>query len=143
VPDEPTAQATRRFPIRIGPRSRPLLLLFGVRERNSYVDLTADSIDAHFGFYRLRAPLDNIAQWRIEGPWLWITAIGVRRGIRDGALSFDGNHRGGVRVEFKVPVKWGFLHPPRLYVTVADLEGLGGALAAAGIPGEDARRSTT
>ena len=39
-----------RFPIRIGPRSRPLLLLFGVRERNSYVDLSDDALDAHFGF---------------------------------------------------------------------------------------------
>jgi hypothetical protein len=142
VPDEPAADA-RRFPIRIGPRSRAILLLFGVRGGNSYVDLTPDEVDARFGFYRFRVPLENIAQWRIEGPWLWITAIGVRRGIRDGALSFDGNHKGGVRLEFKVPVKWGFLHPPRLYVTVADLEGFAAALAAAGVPGEDARRSAT
>jgi hypothetical protein len=143
VTDQPAARATRRFRIRIGPRSRPILLLFGVRERNAYVDLTSGEIDARFGFYRLRTPLDNIAQWRIEGPWLWITAIGVRRGIRDGVLSFDGNHKGGVRLDFKVPVKWGFLHPPRLYVTVADLEGFAAALTAAGITGEDARRSTT
>ena len=140
MPDEPAADA-RRFPIRIGPRSRPILVFFGVRERNAYVDLTQDEVDVHFGFYRLRAPLDNIAKWRIEGPWSWITAIGVRRGIRNGDISFDGNHKGGVRLDFKVPVKWGFLHPPRLYVTVEDLEGFGAALGAAGIPGEDARRS--
>jgi hypothetical protein len=135
--------STTRFPIRIGPRSRPLLLLFGVRERNAYVDVTPAAIDAHFGFYRLRARLDNFAQWRIEGPWLWITAIGVRRGIRGGDISFGGNHKCGVRLDFKVPVKWGFLHPPRLYVTVADPEGLTAVLTAVGIPGEDARRSAT
>src|SRR3954452_11662786 len=136
------AASTKRFPIRVGPKSRPLLLLFGVRERNSYVDLTSTELDAHFGFFRLRVPLANIGQWRIEGPWLWITAIGVRRGVRTGDISFDGNHKGGVRMDFKTPVKWGFLHPPRMYVTVADLDGLAAALAAAGIPGEDSRRPT-
>jgi hypothetical protein len=32
----------RRFPIRIGRRSRPLLRLFGVRDGNAYVDLEGD-----------------------------------------------------------------------------------------------------
>jgi hypothetical protein len=133
----------QRFPIRIGPRSRPLLLLFGVRGENSYVDVTETDIDAHFGFYRLRVPLSNVAQWRIEGPWLWVTAIGVRYGIRGRDITFGGNHRAGVRVDFKQPVKWHILRLTRLYVSVADLEGLGAALTAGGIPGEDARRSAT
>ena len=133
------AGAAMRFPIRLGPRSRPVLLLFGVRDSNAYVDLD-DTLDAHFGFYRMSTPVANIARWRIEGPWSWFTAIGVRRGIFKGDVSFDGNHIAGVRLDFKQPVKWGPFHPPTLYVTVADLEGFTAALAARGIPGEDARK---
>jgi hypothetical protein len=91
----------------------------------------------------VRAPLSNVAQWRIEGPWLWITAIGVRYGIRGRDITFGGNHKAGVRVDFKEPVNWHILRLTRLYVSVADRERLGAALTAAGIPGEDARGSAT
>ena len=138
-----TTPATTRFPTRIGPRSRPLLLLFGVRERNAYVEVTETELSAQFGFFHLSSALDNIERWRIEGPWLWITAIGVRRGIRNGDITFGGNHKGGVRLDFKRPITWHALSVPQLYVTVADLAGLGAALGAAGIPGEDGRRPTT
>jgi hypothetical protein len=129
----------RRFPIRIGRRSRPLLRLFGVRNGNAFVDLDGE-LDARFGFFRVSTPLSNIASWRIEGPWLWITAIGVRTSIRHRDVTFGGSHRGGVRVDFKERVRFGFLRIPALYVTVEDLEGLTAALNALGIPGEDARR---
>jgi hypothetical protein len=129
----------RRFPIRIGRRSRPLLRLFGVRNGNAFVDLDGE-LDARFGFFRVSTPLSNIASWRIEGPWLWITAIGVRTSIRHRDVTFGGSHRGGVRVDFKERVRFGFLRIPALYVTVEDLEGLTAALNALGIPGEDARK---
>jgi hypothetical protein len=130
---------TSTWPIRLGRRSKPILLLFGARESNSYVDL-GEMLDAHFGLYRMSTPVDNISRWRIEGPWSWFTAIGVRRGIFKGDVSFDGNHVAGVRLDFKQPVKWGPFHPPTLYVTVADVEGFAQALASRGIPGEDARK---
>ncbi len=127
-----------RFPIRLGRRSRPLLRLFGVRPGNAYVDLDGD-LDARFGRYRVRTPVENLAAWRIEGPWLWITAIGVRTSLRHRDVTFGGSHRGGVRVDFKERVRFGFLRIPALYVTVEDLEGFASALADRGIPGEDAR----
>jgi hypothetical protein len=129
----------QRFPIRVGRRSRPLLRLFGVQPANAYVDLDGE-LDAHFGFSRLRTPMSNLASWRIEGPWLWITAIGVRRSLRHHDLTFGGNHRGGVRVDFKDQVRLGFISVPALYVTVDDLEGFAAALVDRGIPGEDARK---
>ncbi len=46
----------QRFPIRIGRRSQLVLLLFGVRPANAYVDLGDDELDAHFGFFRFRTP---------------------------------------------------------------------------------------
>jgi hypothetical protein len=115
-----------------------LLRLFGVRADNAYVDLN-DDLDARFGRFRLSTPVANLASWRIEGPWLWITAIGVRTSLRHRDVTFGGNHRGGVRVDFKERVQFGALRIPALYVTVEDLEGFAAALAGRGIPGEDAR----
>ncbi len=130
---------TRRFPISVGRRSQFLLLLFGVRAGNAYVDLGDEELDAHFGFFRIRTPAANLVSWRIEGPWLWITAIGVRMSIRHRDLTFGGTNRGGVRVNFREPVtRMGI---PALYLTVEDLEGFAAALAARGLPGEDARKS--
>jgi len=129
----------RRFPIRVGRRSRPVLRFFGVRPGNAYVDLDGD-LDARFGFYRVRTPVSNLASWRIEGPWLGITAIGVRTSLRHRDVTFGGSHSGGVRVDFSEPVRFGFLRIPALYVTVEDLEGLAAALLERGIRGEDARK---
>jgi hypothetical protein len=116
-----------------------LLRLFGVQAGNAYVIVDGE-LDAHFGRFRVHAPLTNVVRWRIEGPWRWITAIGVRRSVRHGDVTFGGSHRGGVRVDFRDPVPFGRLRVPALYVTVEDLEGLAAALTARGIPGQDARR---
>jgi hypothetical protein len=131
--------AQRQFPIRVGRRSRPLLRLFGVGPGNAYVDVD-DELDAHFGRFRVRTALTNITSWRIEGPWLWITAIGVRMSIRHRDVTFGGSPRGGVRVNFRDPVRLGPFRVPALYVTVEDLDGLAAALTERGIPGVDARR---
>jgi hypothetical protein len=146
IPDSVILGATvapvpaRRFPIRLGPRSRPLLRLFGATPANSYVDLDGE-LDARFGFFRVRTPLTNLASWRIEGPWLWVTAIGVRTSLRHRDVTFGGNHLGGVRVDFRQPVRLGPIRIPALYVTVGELEGLATALEEIGIPGRDARKS--
>lgn len=128
----------RRFPIFVGRKSRPLLRVFGVKGDNAYVDL-GDELDARFGWARLRTPVANIVSWRIEGPWLWITAIGIRQSIRHGDLTFAGTPRGGVRLDFREPVRALGLSVPALYVTVEDLEGFAEALGARGIRGLDAR----
>lgn len=128
-----------RFPMRIGRRSRLFLRLWGVRDGTAYVDVDGEAVDARFGWGRMRVPLSNVARWRIEGPWPWITAIGIRMSIRHRDVSFQGSPRGGVRLDFRQPVAWGLVRPPALYVGVEDLEGFAKALAEAGIPGEDAR----
>ena len=132
---------TRRFPIFVGRRSRFVLWLFGVRAGNAYVDLGDDELDAHFGFFRLRTPTSNLASWQIEGPWLWITAIGVRMSIRHRDLTFGGTNRGGVRVDFTEPLALRGVRIPALYLTVEDLEGFAAALAERGLPGTDARKA--
>lgn len=131
---------TRRFPIKVGRRSQIALLLFGVRPGNAYVDLGDEELDAHFGFFRFRTPTRNLASWRIEGPWLWITAIGVRFSIRHHDLTFGGTNRGGVRIDFRVPVPKFGVHVPALYLTVEDMEGFAAALSARGLSGVDVRK---
>ncbi len=131
--------APRRFPIKVGRKSRPVLWLYGVRGDNAYVDL-GDELDARFGWARLQTPVNNIESWRIEGPWLWITAIGVRMSIRHRDLTFAGTPRAGVRMDFREPVRAFHFSVPALYVTVEDVEGFAAALGALGIPGLDARR---
>jgi hypothetical protein len=130
----------QRFPIRLGARSRPLLRLFGVAEpEDAFVVLSDDGLHARFGWGHAVTPIANIRSWRIEGPWAWITAIGIRMSIRHRDLSFAGSPRGGVRVDFVEPVRVGPLRIPALYVGVEDLEGLAAALASRGIAGADAR----
>jgi hypothetical protein len=131
---------TQRFPMRLGRRSRPLLRLFGVRGvDNAYAEVDDEAMAARFGGAHVRVPLSNISGWRIEGPWRWITAIGIRRSVRHADISFAGSPRGGVRMNFTAPVKLGPLSMPALYVGVEDLEGFAAALAARGIAGVDAR----
>ena len=132
---------SRRFPIRLGRRSRPLLRLFGVRSQDdAWVELADDRLHAHFGFAHVRTPLANVTRWRIEGPWRWITAIGIRRSLRGGDLSFAGSPRGGVRLDLREPARYGPFRPRILYLAVDDLDGFAAALAGCGIPGEDARK---
>lgn len=115
--------------------------MFGVRgPEDAWVDLRDDTLEARFGWSRARTRLSNIVGWRIEGPWLWITAIGVRMSVRHGDITFGGSHRGGVRLDFAERVPVGPLKVPALYVTVDDLEGLAAALVERGIPGVDARK---
>ncbi len=129
-----------RFPIRIGRHSQLVLLLFGVRPANAYVDLGGDELNALFGFFRFRTPTSNLASWRIEGLWRWITSIGVRFSVRHHDLTFGGTNRGGVRVDFMEPVSQLRVCVPALYVTFEDTVGFAAALAERGLPGADTRR---
>jgi hypothetical protein len=131
-----------RFPIRIDHRFRWVLLLFGVRVANAFVDLNDNELVARFGFYGIRTPISNIQRWEISGPYRALTAIGVRRGIRHGDVTFGGSAHGGVRVEFHDPPRWfGIFHPPAFYFTLDDLDGFAAELTRRGIPGADIRRT--
>jgi hypothetical protein len=132
---------TRRFAYHLGRRSKPVLRLFGVKgPDDAWVDLDDDSLGARFGWSSATTPIANIRSWRIEGPWRWITAIGFRRSIRHGDVTFGGSPQGGVRIDFRQPIRIGPFDAPALYLTVDDLEGLAEALAARGITGTDARK---
>ena len=91
---------TQRFAYRLAPRSWPVLRLFGVAgPADAWVDLDDLTLTARFGWGTATTPVANIARWRIEGPWRWITAIGIRRSIRHQDLTFGGSPHGGADPE--------------------------------------------
>ena len=131
---------TTDFPIRIGRRSRLFLrFFFGVRPGRAVVRLGDGIVDIRFGWFNPRVPVGDIERWRIEGPWRWFSAIGVRVNWLNRELSFCGSPRGGVRMDLRERFHYGPLRIPALYVGVEDLEEFAAALAALGIAGEDAR----
>jgi hypothetical protein len=133
--------ASQHFAYRLGARSWPIFRLFGIGgAADAWVELDDTTLTARFGWATATTPIANIASWRIEGPWLWITAIGIRRSIRHQDLTFGGSPRGGVRLDFREPIRVRRFATPALYLTVEDLDGLAAALSARGIPGVDARR---
>ncbi|MEO8207932.1 MAG: hypothetical protein ABI598_02760 [Chloroflexota bacterium] len=133
--------STTRWPIRLGSRSRPFLgLIFGATPETAWAEVDSEGLRASFGKYRFQAPLENIVSWRIEGPFRWITAIGIRTSLRHRDMSFAGSPHGGVRMDFRVPIPYGPLRVPAFYVGADDLDGFAAALAALGVPGEDVRQ---
>ncbi len=130
------------FPIRIQPNLKPILLLFGVHDDGrARVRIADGEFIATFGRFGARTPLSNIESWDITGPYNSLRAVGVRRTIPKPDLSFGGSAHGGLRVHFRQRVRAARLMNTELYVTVDDLEGLGAALTARGIPGQDLRRT--
>src|SRR5215213_5915453 len=137
--------AAVRFPIRVGRRSAPLLrVLFGVRSDDSWIELgdgPDGPLEVQFGWAHFRTTMSNVSRWQIEGPFRWITAIGVRRSVRHGDVTFGGSPHGGVRIDFAHPVRWSVFRVPAVYVPADDLEGLAAELGARGVPGRDSRGS--
>jgi hypothetical protein len=129
-----------KFRIRIGDGSRVLLrIVFGVTPERAWVSIDDERVTVRFGRWEFQVATSNITHWRIEGPWHWITAIGVRRSLRHGDVSFAGSPRGGVRLDLAEPVRWTIFDVPAVYVGVDDLEGFAAALSELGIDGEDRR----
>ena len=138
--------AARRFPMRLqGAFRLPLLLLLGVRAGTAGVRIEDGVLSARFGWYSLQAPLADVVAWDITGPYRWWMAIGLRRTLGRQDTTFGGSAHGGVCIHLReaVPVRFfgtaRFLATTELYVTVADLAGLGAELERLGIPGQDGR----
>jgi hypothetical protein len=135
--------AREEFPIRLGRRSLMLLRLWGVRPGLAYAEIDDGPpaiVRVRFGRVRFEAEIENIARYRIEGPFHWVTAIGIRRSIRHGDVSFAGAAHGGVRMDLRRPVRWSIFRVPAFYVGADDLDTFAAALARRGMPGLDARR---
>jgi hypothetical protein len=94
---------------------------------------------AHSALFGVRPGAATVRGWDITGPYLWWRAAGVRRTLGTRDLSFGGSAHGGVCLHFREPVLVGRFSVTDLYLTVDDLAGLGAALTAHGVPGQDLR----
>lgn len=131
---------SQRFPIRIGRRSAAgLRLIFGATPERAWAEIGDDGLTIRFGRAEFTTPLSNLERWRIEGPFRWITAIGIRMSVRHRDVSFAGSPHGGVRIDLVRRVRWGPFNVPAVWVGADDLEAFAAALAGHGIPGVDAR----
>ena len=104
---------------------------FGVRPSKDGVTLTDDEqFVATFGVLRIVTLLDNIDDAHITSGYRWWTAIGARMSFVDDGLTFGTNSAGGVCVHFREKVASVLRRSGHsaLTVTVADLEGLSGAI---------------
>jgi hypothetical protein len=109
-------------------------LPFGVRPSRDGVTLTDDNrFVATFGFFRVDTPISNVAGAHVTGPYRWWTAVGARISFVDDGLTFGTTSRRGTCVHFrqKLPSRLGFRPHSALTVTVADPDGLVGALTQA------------
>jgi hypothetical protein len=122
---------TRRFTYAIDKRYLPLLVPIGFRGSKDGVTLSDDgSFLATFGFVKLATQLSNITGAHITRGYRWWTAFGIRGSMVDDGLTLGTNHDAGVCIHFaeKVPSPIRRSGHSALTVTVADLDGLTGAL---------------
>ena len=122
-----------RFEFAFDPRYERPARLFGVKPENAWVEVGDERFEAHFGHWRVRTPLTNIAAVEVTGPYaFWKTAGPAHLGVTDRGLTFATNGDRGVLVSFRESVPGveptGLLKHPELTVTVADVEGLAALL---------------
>lgn len=123
----------RHFPYRYEPRLAPLWLPFRWPGRQG-VTLTDDGrFLARYGPLQVDAPLSQVREAHVTGPYRWWTAVGPRLSFADDGLTFGTNARAGVCIHFEPSIHRviGFNDHSALTVTVADPEALAAALQSA------------
>lgn len=118
---------------------KPLLVLLGATDGNSYLELDGDAVVARFGLFTRRFPLGEVTQGRLVArqlPW-YRSSIGWRSDLvrRVALLSSTRNVVGLTLRE----AKWGWMMgvPVRLgelFVSLEDPDAFLAALAQAGVP---------
>ncbi len=102
---------------------------FGITPATAWVNLGNDTLEVHFGPWRLSTPLANISDVAVTGPYgFWKTAGPARLAITDRGLTFATNGKSGVLISFRTPVRGleplGVIRHPELTVTVAEVQRL-------------------
>ena len=118
-----------RFNFAFEPSYRAVARLFGITPETAWVEVSARTLEARFGPWRLSTPLANVSGAEVTGPYaFWKTAGTARLAITDRGLTFATNGRSGVLISFRTPVRGleplGVIRHPELTVTVAEVDRL-------------------
>jgi len=126
----------RHFPIRVGRRTRWLLLLWGVwSPERAEVALEGDQVRIRFGFFGARIAIADVDHWDVDGPYVWVRAIAVRHTWFKQDISFLGDGGRALRLFLKSGRRIAWVRGCNLvYVGVQDLDGFGAELVRRGIP---------
>lgn len=127
----------RRFDFASEPRVARWNRAFGVDPAGAHVELDGATLRARFGPWTLATDRRNVRDAVVTGPYRWWKVAGpAHLSLADRGLTFATTTVRGVCIRFHdaVPglVPWAGLRHPALTVTVADPEGLVGALRAGG-----------
>jgi len=122
-----------RFEFAFAPEYRRPARLFKVTPTRAFVEVDENTLDAHFGRWRVQTPLSNIGDVAVTGPYRLLKTAGpARLAITDRGLTFATNGEHGVRITFKEPVPgidpFGLIRHPELTVTVAEVDRLAALL---------------
>lgn len=139
-PTDPTIdprQTAVRYPFAIDRLFRVPARLLGIDHTNTWLELTADHLEARFGRWVVRTPLHNVAGVEVSGPYAIPRVLGPPRlSLSDRGLTFATNARQGLCITFREPVTGldplGVISHPNLTVTVADPERAAASLGAVG-----------
>jgi hypothetical protein len=130
-----------RFEFAFEKKYLPALAAIGVTPLTARVEVDGEALDARFGPWHCRTPIDNITCVKQTGPYSAIKAIGARGSLSDRGATFGTTSKGGVCVEFRKPVRildpsGNILHPG-LTLTVSDRDAFEKAVReAAGLPAQ-------
>jgi hypothetical protein len=127
----------QRFEFRFDPAYQRAARPFGITPGRAWVQIDDERLVARYGPWRLQTPLSNIKSVAITGPYRFYRTAGpARLGVSDAGLTFASNGDQGVLISFRKRVPaidpLGVLRHPELTVTVADVDGLVGALGRVG-----------
>lgn len=123
-------EAGRHFPYRYEGRVAALWLPFRWPGGQG-VKLTDDGrFLARYGPLQVEAPLSDVRDAHVTGPYRWWTAVGPRLSFVDDGLTFGTNTQAGVCIHFEPSIHRviGLKDHSALTVTVADPEALVAAL---------------
>lgn len=120
----------KHFPYRIDRRWNALFFALGVDDKDGVTITGRGELIATFGRFKVKTTLDNIDHTLVTGAHRWYTAVGLRLSLADDGLTFGTNHRKGLSIAFveKIPKVIGFRKHSKLWVSVADPEGLAAAI---------------
>ena len=125
----------KRFDFSWDTRYRLAGLVFGVRPANAWVEVDATDLRVHFGKWRLRTPLTNIASTELSSDFAFLKTAGPPHlSLADRGITFATNGRVAACLSLHEPVKGieptGRIQHPGITLTVADPAALEALLVA-------------